>query len=166
MLVLKDRPDFTEGQGDKYYECHICGPQKYWSVIHFDSGSVAPTVGETVTGATTADTGTIETVTLSSGTYAGRDAVGVIVLSGVSGYNRDTLLVFQNDEALNGSTSGNDFATVNGTTGVTRNGRIYPEWAIVEYEGRRYCRDHFPWRWRREWEKDTALDISESDRFK
>jgi hypothetical protein len=165
MDILKGRPDFQEGKGDRYYECYICGPQKYWAVIHFDSGSVAPTVGETVTGATTSDTGVIDTVTLSSGTYAGGDAVGVIVLSSVNGYNRDTLLVFQDNEALNGSTSVADFATVNGTTGVTRNGRLYPEWATVEYDGRRYCNAHFPWRYKREWEDDSKIDIQE-ERYK
>jgi hypothetical protein len=165
MLVLKDRPDFRQGQGDKYFPCHICGPEKTWAVVHFDSGSVAPTVGETVTGATTADTGVIDTVTLSSGSYAGGDAVGVIVLSSVTGYSRDTSLVFQDNEALTGSTSGADFATVNGVTGVTRNGRLYPEWATVEYDGRRYCNAHFPWRYRREWEDDSKIDITE-ERYK
>lgn len=166
MLVLKDRPDFTEGQGDKYFACHICGTPRYWAVIHFDSGSVAPTVSETVTGATTGDTGTIDTVTLSSGTYAGGDAVGVIVLKDVSGYSRDTMLIFQDDENLNGSTSGNNFATVNGTPGMTKNGRLYPDWATVEYEGRRYCLDHFQWRWEKEWLDDEKIDISETERYK
>ena len=166
MLVLKGRPDFSDGEGDHYYECHICGPQAYYAVIHFDSGSVAPTVGETVTGATTSDTGVIDTVTLSSGTYAGGDAIGVIVLKSVTGYNTDTLLIFQDNEVLNGSTSGNDFATVNGRTGVTRNGRLYPEWATVEYDGRRYCKDHFPWQYKREWEDDSKLDIKETERYK
>jgi hypothetical protein len=166
MLILKGRPDFSEGQGDHYYECHICGTVSYVSVLHFDSGSVVPTVGETVTGATTGDTGVIDSVTLSSGTYAGGDAIGVIVLSSVTGYNQDTLLVFQNDENLNGSTSGANFATVNGTMGVTRNGRVYPEWMTIEYEGRRYCRDHFPWRYRREWQDDEKIDLKETERYK
>jgi hypothetical protein len=165
MLILKGRPDFSEGQGDHYYECYICGTVSYVAVIHFDSGSVAPKVGETVTGATTGDTGVIDTVTLSSGTYAGGDAVGVIVLTSISGYSRDTLLVFQDNEALNGSTSGADFATVKGVTGATRNGRLYPEWATVEYNGRRYCRDHFPWKYRREWQDDEKIDLQE-ERYK
>jgi hypothetical protein len=166
MLTLKDRTDFTEGQGDTYDTCLICGPEKMRALIYFDSGSVAPTVGETVTGATTSDTGVIEHVTLISGTYAGGDATGAIVVTSPTGYNSDTLVIFEDDETLTGSTSGSNFATVNGNCGVTRSGRIYRTQDLIEYRGNKYCNSHFGFRFRRQWLDEADVNISESERNK
>lgn len=166
MLDLKGRADFRQGQGDRYYACHICGPVEYRVVLHFDSGSTEPTVGETVTGSTSTNAGVVDSITLTSGTYAGGDAAGVVVLTSPTGYNRDTAVIFSDDETLNGSTSGTNFATVNGVHGVTFDGRVYPEWQTVEYEGRRYCADHFPWRFRREWQDEQDIKIDENERWK
>jgi hypothetical protein len=65
----------------------------YW-VFDFDAGDTEVTAGQTVTGATSGATGTalIDGV-LSSGTYAGSDAVGYLVLYNVTG-------TFQDDENL------------------------------------------------------------------
>jgi len=78
--------------------------------VDYDSGSVQPTIGETVTGASSARTGTLSAYTLDSGTFGGGDAAGTLTLIGVTGG-----AAFTNNEALNGSTSGADFATADGT---------------------------------------------------
>ena len=166
MIDLKDKPDFREGDGDSYDSCVICGPIERRAVIHFDSGSTEPTVDETITGATTSDTGVVENYQLESGTWAGGDAVGTIVVTSPSGYNADSLAIFQDDENLNGSTAGSNFATVKGEPGVIQDGRIYPEWMLVEYRGNKYCRDHFYFKFKREWLDDQGVDISEKDRSK
>ncbi len=165
MRIL-GREGFTEGQGDRYRHCHICGPVKYRAIIHFDSGSVEPTVGETVTGATSTNTGVIEYVQLTEGAYADGDAVGVIVLTSPSGYNANTSRIFSDDEALNGSAAGDDFATVKGQPGVTVSGRLHPDWNLVEYRGIYYCRDHFRWYFKQEWQDEAKPDINENERGK
>ena len=165
MRIL-GRSDFTELAGDKYDSCTICGTQTYRVVVHFDSGSVAPTVGETVTGATSTDTGVIESVTLTSGTYAGGDAAGIIILTSPTGYDGNTSLIFSDNEHLNGSTSGANFSDVNGITGINRSGRLHPDWNLITYRGVKYCKAHFFYRFKREWEDESKIDISESLRGK
>lgn len=166
MLDLKGRADFTQGQGDHYEACHTCGPLAYRVVLHFDSGSVAPTVGETVTGATSTNTGVVDSVTLTGGTYAGGDATGVIILTSPTGYNRDTSVIFSDNEAVNGSTSGDNFATVNGAHGVTFDGRLYPRRELIEYRGLKYCASHFHWLFAREWQDEAKVTVNENERWK
>tara|TARA_Y100000310_G_scaffold339919_1_gene434110 strand:+ start:683 stop:2767 length:2085 start_codon:yes stop_codon:yes gene_type:complete len=65
----------------------------YW-VLNYDAGEAAISEGDTVTGGTSSATGValIDAV-ISSGSYAGSDAVGYLVLTAVSG-------TFQDDEDL------------------------------------------------------------------
>ena len=165
MRIL-GRSDFTELQGEKYDFCQVCGPQKYRAVVHFDSGSVAPIVGETITGATSTDTGVVEFVQLTEGTYAGGDAVGVMVLTSPTGYDEYNLSIFADDENLNGSTAGNNFATVKGICGINKSGRLHPDSNLVEYRGTKYCKDHFRWRFQQQWSDEATLNISEKERGK
>lgn len=62
-------------------EC-MCG--RRWSMA-FDSGSYEPQPGDTITGATSGATGYVESVTTSSGTWAGGDAAGTIYLRRLTG---------------------------------------------------------------------------------
>ena len=165
-MNILGRSGFTELSGDKYSECTICGTQTYRVVVHFDSGSVTPTVGETVTGATSADTGVIEFVQLTDGTYAGSNAAGVIILTSPTGYDSDTSRIFSDNEHLNGSVSGADFADVTGSPGINRSGRLHPDWNLITYRGVKYCREHFRFRFVREWEDESKINISESERGK
>jgi hypothetical protein len=75
------------------------------ATLPYDGGTVAFVEGLVVTGGTSAATGTIRRLVLSSGTWGGSNAAGYLVLSGVSG-------VFQNNEAITASTGA---AVVNGT---------------------------------------------------
>ncbi len=65
----------------------------YW-VINFDAGTAAISEADIVTGGTSSATGeALFAAVVSSGSYAGNDAVGYVVLTNVTG-------TFQNDEAL------------------------------------------------------------------
>lgn len=79
--------------------------QSFGFVLDFDAGTANFAEGETVTGATSGATATVERVVLQSGTYSGTDADGYLVLSGITG-------TFQDNETIS-SASGS--ATTDGT---------------------------------------------------
>jgi len=85
--------------------------------LNYDSGgNTTPTIGETVTGASSGRAGVLVSYTTATGTWGAGSAAGVLSLAMVSG-----AAAFTNDEALNFSVSGNDNATANGT-GTTGTG--------------------------------------------
>ena len=159
---LPHRSDYDRNPGEKWDECVLCGTRRRKVLVHFDSGSVAPTVGETITGATSGDTAVVEGHTVVSGTVAGGDASGVIQGSTPTGYDDVNLEIFQNNEALNGSTSGADFATVMGIGAVQVSARLSPD--LIEYQGKKYCRQHFLFTFRHQWADEQQVDSSEGDR--
>ena len=161
---LPHRSDYDRNPAEKWYECCLCGTKRIKVLVHFDSGSVAPTTGETITGATSLDTAVVEGYTVYSGTVAGGDAAGVIEANTPTGYDSVNLEIFQNDEALNGSTSGNDFATVNKTGAVQISGRLVPESDTIEYGGKRYCRQHFRFKFEQTWKEEMDVGKGEGDR--
>lgn len=67
--------------------------QSYW-IVSFDAGSLEPRVGLMVRGATSGASGILEAVALTTGSWAGSDAAGHIVLRVISG-------TFQDNETLN-----------------------------------------------------------------
>jgi hypothetical protein len=67
--------------------------------LAFDAGSVAPSVGSTVTGSTSHATGLVKSVAVSTGSWGSGNAAGYLVLSGVSG-------TFINNEPLVGAPAG------------------------------------------------------------
>jgi len=75
--------------------------------LNFDAGTTAFTVGATVTGGSSEATGTVKTVTVSTGSWAENDAAGYLILSSVSG-------TFENDEALTDDGDPAGAATANG----------------------------------------------------
>jgi len=142
----------------------MCGTKLVRALVHFDSGSVAPTEGETITGATSLDTMVADRYVLISGTFAGGDAVGIIEGTSPTGYDDVNLEIFQNDEALNGSTSGDDFATVNKIGAVQISGRMVADSDLVEYQGKKYCRAHFKFKFKTDFWEDFKVDQTEGDR--
>ena len=150
--------------GEKWDECVMCGARRIRVLVHFDSGSVEPTYGETVTGATTGDTMVMDRYVLISGTYAGGDAVGVFEGTSPTGYNDIALEIFQNDENLNGSTSGDNFATVNKVGAIQVSGRLVPVPELIEYRGKKYCREHFRFKFEHDWIDEEKMDNKEGDR--
>lgn len=158
------RSDYDRNAGEKWDECFSCGARQRRALVHFDSGSVTPTEGETVTGATSADTMVLDNYVLIGGTFAGGDAYGILEGTSPTGYDDVNLEIFQNDEALNGGTSGDDFATVNKIGAVQVSGRLHPVSELVEYRGRLYCRPHFLWKFSNEWLDEADVDADENDR--
>ena len=158
------RSDNPKDSGEKWDECCMCGSRRYSALVHFDSGSVAPSVGETITGATSTDTAVIEKVWLTGGSYAGGDAVGVIGLTSPTGYDSIILEIFTNDENLNGSTSGNNFATVNKIGAVQVTGRLIADKDLITYRGKKYCSQHFRFKFENDWLDEVKIDRDEGDR--
>ena len=159
------RSDFPDVAGAKWDVCVLCGSKRVKVLVHFDSGSVAPTTGETITGATSTDTFVVEGYHLISGTFAAGDAVGVIEGKTPTGYDDINLEIFQNDENLNGSTSGANFATVNKIGAVQISGRLIPDSEMIEYKGKKYCSAHFRFTFNKEWADDAEIDTKkEGDR--
>ena len=167
MIELPDR-DRDENTNDEWDDCIVCGRKYKHAEVWFDSGSVEPTVGETFTGATSADTGVVVSTALYTGTYTGGDATGVVTLSTLTGVSRDstTLVetVYQDNETITGSTGGADMMTVNGTPQVNKYGRLYADGDIVVFRGKRYCRSHFQWKWNNKLIDETPIFIQEEDR--
>ena len=159
MRIL-GRSDFTESQGDKYDFCYVCGPIKYRVVVHFDGSSATPTVGETITGVTTADTGVVERATMTTAT------AGVMILTSPTGYDNESSVIFQDNEYLTGTTSGASFAAVDGGCGINRSGRLHPDWNLIEYQGRKYCAEHFKFMFEKDWLDAIRPDLDENLRYK
>lgn len=105
----------TGGQGGTY-KCALR------SMAFTSGGTTAPTIGETVTGATSGATGVIVDWAVTAGTWAAGDAAGLLILRLVSG-------TFAS-ENLNGSAAGSNFATGAATGNVQFSiaaARIYAE---------------------------------------
>ena len=76
----------------------------YW-ILYFDAGDIAePEVGGTVEGATSGAKGEIGLVVEESGTWAGGDAAGYLVIFQISG-------TFQDNEAINFLGLGDGFSS-------------------------------------------------------
>ena len=102
---------------------------------------------------------------LTSGSYAGGDAAGTMIVNTPTGY-AENLSIFADDENLNGSTAGDNFATVNGICGINKSGRLHPDWNLIEYEGKKYCKDHFSFRFKAEWMDESRIDVNDNDRYR
>jgi len=80
--MLHPKSSWPKSFGQRHYTCETCGGSLVERCeLQFVHGSVEPTVGETLTGATSGDTGVVTSVTLEGGSWAGGDAVGTVYLS-------------------------------------------------------------------------------------
>lgn len=158
------RSDYARDAGEKWDSCVLCGTRRIRGLVHFDSGSVAPTLSETITGATSGDTMVALKYVLISGTFAGGDAVGIIEGTSPTGYDDGNLEIFQDNENLNGSTAGSNFATVNKTGAVSISGRLVSDSELVEYQGKQYCKSHFKFKFEHDWIDEAEVDKTEGDR--
>jgi hypothetical protein len=165
MFELSDSlNDFGRDRNDRWRTCHYCGPVTYKAVISFDSGSVEPTADETLTGATSGSTGIVSQVILDSGSWAGGNAAGQILLTSVTGYDLEGHEIFSDNEAINGSTAGDDCATVNGVGSLVVDGLLYPESEMVFYRGTWHCAPHFKYVWRHEFIDETKINLNDKER--
>jgi len=146
----------------KYYSCTLCGGKHSRVEFWFDSGSVEPTEDETLTGGTSGATGVVVTHTLHKGTFAGGDAEGTVEMDACTGISdRES---FEADETIAGSTGGADMMTTASVGSEKVYGRLYPEWAIAVYKGKKYCIEHYNYVSRKREERDAEIDITEEDR--
>jgi len=127
----------------RYRSCDRCGGPTYNVVIDFDAGAVCPTVGETLTGAASGATGVVVETNLVSGTYAGGDAAGRVLLETPTGYDTFQGTCFSDNEAVTGSVGGVAMLTVDGAGAFKVNGRLYPEGEVNNIDGRWLCREHY-----------------------
>jgi len=109
--------------------------------LQFDSGSTIPVEDETLTGATSGDTGVVVSIRLESGAWATGDAAGTVLMSSPTGIS-DDFECFSDDELVTGSTGGTNILTANGDGIVKTEGMPYPEGQTGIYKGRRYCTQH------------------------
>jgi len=95
-----------------------------------------------LTGATSGDTGVVTEVVLESGSYAGGDAAGVVVMDSATGADSDGVC-FSDNELVNGSVGGSNIFTANLDGIVKSQGLPYLEGETVVYNGKRYCLEHY-----------------------
>jgi len=79
---------FNEIDQDLYYKLIKVYPEKFVTscdIIHYDTGTAEFVAGETLTGGTSTYTATINTVINKSGTWAGGDAEGVLLVTSLTG---------------------------------------------------------------------------------
>lgn len=149
-------PRRSPPKGEKYRACVLCDQRRTESEFHYNSGSTEPTVGETLTGATSSETGVFVSLTRTSGSWAGGNAAGSIIISSAG----DIVA----DENINGSTGGSNMLTAITNKRDITTGQLWPMSHIVEYEGKYYCREHFKWRYRKKFLDEYIPDIDEGDR--
>lgn len=163
-IRLPLRSDYDRNAGERWDECCLCGSRRYRALVHFKQGAVTPTEGETVTGASSGDTGILARYVLISGTAAGGDAVGVMEFTSPTGYDLANLEIFTKEESLNGSTSGNAFCVAMNKGAIQVSGRLIPEQDLVEYRGKKYCREHFRFKYSNDWLDEAKVETDENDR--
>ena len=145
-------PSPSPGYHSKWKACHLCtfyhGKDRWKTCeLRFDSGSVEPTVGETFTGADSAHTGVVvEVEALLSGTWAGGDAAGYLTLDTLSGDDSEQGTIFEDNEAINGSTAGDNCLTANGDGIVKVWAVMYPKRMLTKFRGFWYCPEHYQFR--------------------
>ena len=157
MLKPTDPYPIRGVENERYYSCVLCEPWHTYYEIRFDAATAAPTVGETITGVTSGDTGVVVSVALESGSYAGSDAAGTIELSGVTGSALS--LAFEDDEALTGGTS--FVGVANGQAIEKVYGLRYAEGDTAERDGRRFCQFHYSLRFRKRDDDENKVDVEE-----
>ena len=137
---MKEADVYPTRDGLRYRACKVHGPLNKQVELRITSGSTVPTVGETLTGATSGDTGVVVSVRLESGTWAGGDAVATIVINNHTGVDEDTGEWGSGTEEINGSISGTSIMTRYVAPQQT-SGVIFPESSMVFYDSAWYCID-------------------------
>ena len=158
MGTLKIRYPWPTKVHNAFGTCILCSPKVVQFELRFDTGSVEPVAGEILTGGSSTDTGVVASVTfgavrtevvLESGTWAGGDAVGFIVLESCTGITDDSddgRHCFEDNEAVTGDSG----ATLVADDVATE--KVYmipwPRQMLYKYEGKYYCPYHYEFRQR------------------
>lgn len=161
----------TSFEGARYRECRIHGPLIKQVELRITSGSVEPTVGETVTGATSGDTGVVTSVHLESGAWSGTTNYNitnedlqpldcengdnlVVETSSATGGDAVATVYMNNHTGVDSDTGewGSTTETLNGSTAGTNfgtryvapeqvYGRLFAEQEMVNVDGEWFCMD-------------------------
>lgn len=157
MLTIPDSKN--DASGKKYYSCALCGGSYTQVEIPFSSGSVVPTDGETLTGATSGATAVVDNVKLISGTWTGSTAAGIIWCTSPTGIDFDSGHWGTEDEAVTGATTAR--FNLDGYGHKKTYGRVYSEDDIVERDGVFLCTAHNSARWNFRDKNECVIEISE-----
>ena len=146
-------PSMSPGEHSKWKACHLCttyyGNDKWKTCeLKYDSGgTTAPVEDETLTGASSGHTGVVvEVETPISGTWAGGDATGYLTVDTLVGDDLEQGTIFDDDEAINGSTAGDNCLTADGDGVVKVWAVMWPKSQMVKFRGHWYCNEHHRFR--------------------
>ena len=152
---------------DKWKPCRLCGALSIYAEIFFDSGSVEPTVDETLTGDTSTHTGVVVNVTVTDGAWDDDDAEGWVEIDTLTGADMEAWTIFQDNETVTGSVGGSDMFTVNSPLSDQKGfvkvyGILHPKANTVKGDdGHWYCQEHYQFRQRRKDTDDAKVDAKE-----
>jgi len=168
VTIKPKPPSMSPGHHEKWKTCYHCDARYLTCELKYDAGGTTePTVGETFTGATSGDTGVVtEVQTLISGSWTGDNATGYITLDTLTGYDGEQLTMFEDNEAINGTTAGNDCLICDGAGQIHIGGIFYPKRLMVKHEGRWYCIWHYRFKTRLENLDKQKIDVREDERGK
>jgi hypothetical protein len=134
--------------------------------LKYDSGgTTAPVEDETLTGASSGHTGVVvEVEDPISGTWAGGDAAGYLTVDTLVGDDLEQGTIFEDDEAINGSTAGDNCLTADGTGIVKIWAVMWPKRMLVKWRGHWYCPEHAGFRMRPILRDEDTPVITEEER--
>lgn len=157
MLELDFSP--IEPNHEAMRPCVLCGAKWTRVGLKFDTGATEPQADETLTGATSTDTGVVTEVILISGAWDGT-AAGYLEMKSEIGIDEDGHWGTDN-ENINGSVGGTSIIKVDGEGWQMINGILYPESRMIEVDGKWFCKGHYNFRHRRKKMDEQIPDISE-----
>jgi hypothetical protein len=158
MLKIPDAINLASGK--KYYTCRQCGSAYDEVDIPYKLGTATPTVGQTITGATSGATAVVNNIKLVSGAWSGT-ATGTIRGTSPSAFDFDTGHWGTENEVVTSSTGS---FTLDGYGHKKSYGRYYPEDEIVERDGTYLCLAHNSARWNFKDKNEQNIEIDEGDR--
>lgn len=141
----------------------MCGAEYKRVELMFDAGSVEPVAGEILTGGSSGHYGTVVSVELESGSWAGANADGRVEMSNASGVSEDDYC-FTDNENITGSAGAALVADQRGweqTYGI-----LHPENEMRKAtDNYWYCIPHYALRWGSAGADEAKIDISERGRY-
>lgn len=148
--------------GKKWYTCHLCGGSYNQVEIPFSSGTIVPTEGETLTGATSGHTTVTDNVKLISGDWDAGTASGIIWGLSPIGFDFDTGHWGSANEVITGDRSAS--FTLVGYGYKKSYGRYYSEDEVIERDGVTLCLFHNRTRYSFKDKNEQSVEIDEGDR--
>jgi hypothetical protein len=159
-------PSMSPGYHEKWKACRLCTTKWTTCELKYDSGgTTAPVEDETLTGASSGHTGVVvEVEDPISGTWAGGDAAGYLTVDTLVGDDLEQGTIFEDDEAINGSTAGDNCLTADGTGIVKIWAVMWPKRMLVKWRGHWYCPEHAGFRMRPILRDEDTPVITEEER--